>query len=189
MLEWRQQMIEDNRRRRDELAAESAERMARIERGEYEYAPPKPTGIIHKTHHNAPADEANRPELAGWTDAEWQAALLSTVEQMIDRKVEIARHELIDNIGTEMGLILAEEDKRIAGLIDGVRVEMVRTVAEVADLNRKLMENASGVNTRTAADTDRLIKKLGAISKSMASLDAKVTDMTGNASNVRKLHG
>src|SRR5436190_22917204 len=94
-----------------------------------------PMHIVHKTRRADVADE--------------DAMLLARIEAMVDEKIALARAELLDVIGDEVGRLMADLD------------------AELKILHSKLIDAMTVAKNAGSADSNRIVEQLDTISRTM----------------------
>jgi hypothetical protein len=163
------ELLEDARRDRARFEAEVAAREEQVARGEIEYRE-TPMRLVHKTH------ERLSPHL---TDAELARHIDQRIAQAVESIKQQTLPEAIDIIAEAVGDELSVMRKRL-DLLD----------TALKESTGRVLDDVVATSSRSKAESERLVKELSAIRKSMSTLAKQVETMKsgGGDGNVRRIY-
>jgi len=131
-----------------------------------------------------PVRQITDSELARLIDDRVQraiAAYQATFAEMISNQ--------ITDMSDEIAQLMGEELKKSDGDFDTLRKRIDGIDEFVKHVNEKLIDNLIEMKAKSAEETERVVKKLGGISKTLTTLDRKIANATGTSATVTRLHG
>jgi hypothetical protein len=187
MTKTKAEMLADARRERVRFEAEVAERHERVARGEYEYHE-TPMKLVRKTHEPPPSLHL--------TDAEEHAAITRYVDSRIseravkaycDQRIAAAIQAIKSTTLPETVDIIVEG---ISGELAIMRKQITALDSAITEISKRVTEEAIIHRSRDAVSTEKVIKEINAVRRSMATVAKQVEGMRtgGDSGNVRRLH-